>query len=99
MQFLYSNIDIVKIVCKIYDELNGTKDSEKLISFVEDRPGHDFRYAINTDFISKELLWKPKYNFNEAIKITIEWYLNNINWCNSAMEKSSFYGQRLGINK
>ncbi len=95
-----TNLKLVNIICEILDQLKSKKTSYKnQISFVEDRPGHDFRYAINTEFISKELLWKPKYNFDEAIKITIEWYLNNINWCNSVMENSSFFGQRLGINK
>ena len=95
-----NNLRLVNIICEILDQLKPKKTNYKnQISFVEDRPGHDFRYAINTEFISKELLWKPKYNFDEAIKVTIEWYLNNINWCNSVMRNSSFYGQRLGINK
>ena len=72
----YSNIDIVKTICKIYDELNGTKDSEKLISFVEDRKGHDYRYALNSSKIIKSG-WNCKMNFKDSMKNTIMWYLNN----------------------
>ena len=72
----YSNIDIVKIICKIYDELNDTKDSHKLISFVEDRKGHDYRYALNSNKIIKSG-WNCKMNFKTSIEKTIQWYLNN----------------------
>ena len=72
----YSNIDIVKTICKIYDELNGTKDSEKLISYVKDRKGHDYRYALNSNKIIKSG-WNCKMKFNDSIKNTITWYLKN----------------------
>ena len=72
----YSNIDIVKTICEIYDELNNTKDSEKLISFIKDRKGHDFRYALNSSKIIKSG-WKCKMNFKDSIKNTIMWYLKN----------------------
>ena len=72
----YSNIDIVKTICKTYDELNGTKDSEKLISFVEDRKGHDYRYALNSSKIIKSG-WNCKMNFKDSMKNTIRWYLKN----------------------
>ena len=72
----YSNIDIVKTICKVYDELNGTKDSEKLISFVEDRKGHDYRYALNSSKIIKSG-WNCIMNFKDSIKNTITWYLKN----------------------
>ena len=51
--------------------------SEDLIEFVEDRPGHDFRYSMNSSKISKELQWKIKYNFDEGLEKTIKWYLDN----------------------
>ena len=72
----YSNIDIVLTICNIFNELNSTKDSEKLISFVKDRKGHDFRYALNSSKIIKSG-WKCKMNFKNSIKNTIKWYLKN----------------------
>ena len=51
--------------------------SEDLIEYVEDRPGHDFRYSMSSNKISKELSWKPKISFEEGIKKTVEWYLNH----------------------
>ena len=54
--------------------------SEKLITFIKDRPGHDFRYAIDSSKINKELGWSPSVNFEEGLSITIDWYLNNSNW-------------------
>tara|TARA_B100000029_G_scaffold180077_1_gene177677 strand:- start:716 stop:1720 length:1005 start_codon:yes stop_codon:yes gene_type:complete len=77
------NIEIVKHICSIMDEVKprGNGHSyEKLISFVTDRPGHDFRYSINTSKIKKELGWKPKESFKSGIRKTIKWYLDNINW-------------------
>ena len=72
----HSNIDIVKIICEIYDKLNNTKDSNRLISFVEDRKGHDYRYALNSSKIIKSG-WNCKNNFKTSIEKTIQWYLNN----------------------
>ena len=77
----YSNIDIVKIICKIYDELNCTNGSDKLISFVKDRKGHDYRYALNSSKIIKSG-WNCKMKFNDSIKNTIMWYLENKSFLN-----------------
>jgi len=77
------NIEIVKHICSIMDEVKPRKNGQsydKLISFVPDRPGHDFRYSINTSKIKKELGWKPKESFKSGIRKTIKWYLDNINW-------------------
>lgn len=71
------NIDIVKL---IIDELGKTSKSEELISYVDDRLGHDKRYAIDNSKISKELGFVPKYTFDIGIKKTIEWYMTNKNW-------------------
>lgn len=68
------NIEIVKLILK---KLNKP---ESLIEFVKDRPGHDRRYAIDSTKIQKELGWKPKRNFEEALSYTINWYLENQNW-------------------
>jgi dTDP-glucose 4,6-dehydratase len=57
--------------------------SEKLITFIKDRPGHDFRYAIDTSKINKELGWSPSLTFEEGLEETIEWYLNNKAWMNN----------------
>ena len=65
------NLTIVKKILKIMDK------SEDLIEFVEDRPGHDFRYSMNSKKISEELSWKIKFNFDEGLEKTINWYLNN----------------------
>ena len=77
----YLNIDVVKIICNIYDELNGTRGSDRLISFVEDRKGHDYRYALNSSKIIKSG-WNCKMNFKESIKNTITWYLQNKSFLN-----------------
>tara|TARA_Y100000590_G_scaffold186796_1_gene212813 strand:- start:180 stop:1187 length:1008 start_codon:yes stop_codon:yes gene_type:complete len=77
------NIEIVKHICSIMDEVKPRENGdsyEKLISFVPDRPGHDFRYSINTSKIKKELGWEPKESFKSGIRKTIKWYLDNINW-------------------
>lgn len=78
-----SNIEIVKIVCSILDELSPNKNKtpyEKQITYVKDRPGHDRRYAINATKIMSDLGWKPKETFESGIRKTILWYLNNQDW-------------------
>ena len=69
-----NEMDNLTIVRKILDIMNKSED---LIEFVDDRPGHDFRYSMNSKKISNELGWKTKLNFNENLKTTIEWYLEN----------------------
>ncbi len=78
----WKNIDLVKVLCKLMDEkLKKSKNSsEKLITYVKDRPGHDLRYAIDANKINKELGWKPSVTFEEGLSKTIDWYLNNENW-------------------
>ncbi|WP_338357116.1 dTDP-glucose 4,6-dehydratase [Yeosuana marina] len=81
----WKNIDLVTLLCQQMDEkLNRTKGtSEKLITYVKDRPGHDLRYAIDATKINKELDWKPSVTFEEGLSITIDWYLNNEEWLNN----------------
>ncbi|WP_166959971.1 dTDP-glucose 4,6-dehydratase [Yeosuana marina] len=81
----WKNIDLVKLLCQQMDEkLNRLKgSSEKLITYVKDRPGHDLRYAIDASKINKELDWKPSVTFEEGLSITIDWYLNNEEWLNN----------------
>ncbi len=78
----WQNLDLVKELCRQMDEKLGrqTGTSEKLITFVKDRPGHDLRYAIDATKISEELEWKPSVTFEEGLSNTIDWYLNNVEW-------------------
>ncbi|MDP5158423.1 MAG: dTDP-glucose 4,6-dehydratase [Flaviramulus sp.] len=78
----WKNIDLVKVLCKQMDLKLGRKkgDSEKLITYVKDRPGHDLRYAIDASKINRELGWKPSVTFEEGLSITIDWYLSNKEW-------------------
>lgn len=78
------NIDIVFKICDLLDKkLGRQKRSRDLIEFVKDRPGHDRRYAIDATKIKKKLSWTPRYKFEDAIELTIDWYLNNMDWVNS----------------
>lgn len=78
----WKNIDLVKLLCHLMDtklnRLNGS--SEKLISFVKDRPGHDLRYAIDANKINESLGWTPTVTFEEGLSRTIDWYLANEKW-------------------
>lgn len=78
----WRNIDLVKLLCKLMDEKLGREAgySEKLITYVKDRPGHDRRYAIDAGKINRELGWKPTVTFEEGLSETIDWYLNNTSW-------------------
>ena len=79
------NVDLVKILCRLMDEKLGQDDgtSEKLITFVKDRPGHDLRYAIDASKINKELCWSPTLTFELGLSKTIDWYLINKSWINN----------------
>ena len=78
----WRNIDLIKKMCEIMDRKLGRKPgtSEKLITYVKDRAGHDLRYAIDSSKLQKELGWKPSLNFEEGLEKTIDWYLNNEEW-------------------
>ncbi len=78
----WQNIDLVKLLCSQMDEKLGREKgtSEKLISYVKDRPGHDLRYAIDASKINKELGWKPSVTFEQGLERTINWYLSNEDW-------------------
>lgn len=78
----WKNIDLIKLLCSIMDEKLGRKKgtSEKLITFVKDRPGHDLRYAIDSSKIRKELGWSARHDFKHNLEYTVEWYLNNGKW-------------------
>jgi dTDP-glucose 4,6-dehydratase len=82
-----ANIEIVKLIIQTLGK------SEKLIKFVKDRPGHDRRYAIDNTKITTQLGWKPSYTFEQGMKETIEWYLNNTEWIENIVsgEYTSYY--------
>ena len=78
----WKNIDLVKLLCSIMDsKLDRTQgESEQLITYIKDRPGHDRRYAIDATKINKELGWYPSVTFEEGLEKTIDWYLTNSEW-------------------
>jgi dTDP-glucose 4,6-dehydratase len=78
----WTNIDLVKLLCSIMDQkLDRPKgSSEKLITFVKDRAGHDHRYAIDANKIKKDLNWEPSIQFEEGLEKTVDWYLANEAW-------------------
>lgn len=79
------NVDLVRLLCQKMDAKLGRNPgtSEKLITFVKDRPGHDFRYAIDASKINRELGWKPTVTFEEGLDRTIDWYLTHEDWLKS----------------
>ena len=94
------NIEVVKTICKILDELKPQANGqtyESLITFVKDRPGHDLRYAIDATKIQNELGWTPTETFETGIRKTVQWYLNNLDWCHRVQD-GSYQRERLGVN-
>jgi len=95
----HSNIAVVRMICSILDELVpdvsiGPRD--KLISFVTDRPGHDARYAIDAGKIARELGWKPRHSFEQGLRETVRWYLDNKTWW-ERVRSGVYRGERLGV--
>ena len=96
----WKNIDIVRLLCQVMDRkldrAEGT--SEKLITFVKDRAGHDLRYAIDATKLSNELGWKPSLQFEEGIEKTIDWYLANETWLNNVTSGNyqKYYKEQYG---
>ena len=95
------NIDVVKTVCSILDELipselEGIGNYKELITYVTDRAGHDVRYAIDASKIADELEWVPDETFESGIKKTIRWYLDNMTWCQHVQD-GSYMRERLGV--
>jgi len=93
------NIDVVKTICQILDELKPQSNGqpyESLITFVKDRPGHDLRYAIDATKIKNDLGWNPQETFSSGIRKTVDWYLNNLEWC-QRVQDGSYQRERLGV--
>lgn len=94
-----SNNEVVDILCKVLDELLPGSEfipHSKLIEYVPDRPGHDQRYAMDISYINKSLGWSPSHGFEQALKDTVKWYLDNFDWCEKVME-NTYSGERLGL--
>ncbi|MEI5639575.1 MULTISPECIES: dTDP-glucose 4,6-dehydratase [unclassified Pseudoalteromonas] len=90
------NIEVVKAICTILDELVPKKSKySDQIKFVNDRPGHDRRYAIDSSKMSKELDWTPAETFETGLRKTVQWYLDNQAWCNN-VQNGSYQRERLG---
>ena len=83
------NIDVVRSILQL---LNKPED---LITFVKDRPGHDFRYSLNTEKIERELGWKAKVKFEEGIEKTVNWYLKNLDWAKRKVEELQEYWKKV----
>tara|TARA_B100001250_G_scaffold387405_1_gene384774 strand:- start:61 stop:1107 length:1047 start_codon:yes stop_codon:yes gene_type:complete len=93
------NIDVVTIICSLLDEISPCKNGSSysdLITFVKDRPGHDFRYAIDAGKIENDLGWSPNESFETGIRKTIHWYLDNQNWW-KAIQDNNYRQERLGV--
>ena len=98
-----TNIEVVKTICTLLEELVPVKPAgvthyQDLITYVEDRPGHDLRYAIDASKIAKELNWEPIETFESGMCKTIEWYLNNKMWWTRVLD-GSYTRERLGTNR
>lgn len=92
------NVNVVRMLCQILDELlpnSPHKPHEKLMTFVEDRPGHDRRYAMDITKIETELGWVPKETFETGLKKTVHWYLENKQWWKRILD-GKYLGERLG---
>lgn len=96
----WRNIDLIRLLCAIMDGKLGRDEgsSENLITFVEDRAGHDLRYAIDSSRVASELDWKPSVTFEEGLSRTVDWYLENQQWLErvTSGEYQSYYRQQYG---
>jgi dTDP-glucose 4,6-dehydratase len=93
------NIDVVQTICRILDELSPRAAGSYAgqIRFVTDRPGHDYRYAIDADATRTELGWQPRFTFDEGLRDTVEWYLQNRDVWVARVRSGEYRGERLGL--
>lgn len=94
-----TNLQVVEAICAELDRLRPRADGRTYrtqVTFVADRPGHDFRYAINTGKIARELGWSPRESFESGIAATVRWYLDNEDWWR-AIQDGTYRGERLGL--
>jgi dTDP-glucose 4,6-dehydratase len=94
-----SNLELVETICDLIDKRATSliKPSRELIEFVNDRPGHDRRYAINANKIKSDLGWEPSVKWDDGFKKTIDWYIANQNWWRP-LTNSGLFGQRIGMS-
>lgn len=96
----WKNIDLIHLLCKVMDEELGrpTGTSSQLITFVKDRAGHDQRYAIDSSKLMNELGWKPSLQFEEGLRKTVKWYLQNQQWLNNILsgQYEQYYNEQYG---
>jgi dTDP-glucose 4,6-dehydratase len=92
------NIDVVRAVCALLDELRPDPAGPyaRLMTFVADRPGHDFRYAIDSAHARTALGWAPRHGFDDGLRATVQWYLENPEWCDR-VRSGAYRGERLGL--
>lgn len=93
-----TNLEVVDMLCQLLDELlpdSPHRPHADLQTFVPDRPGHDWRYAIDAGKIGRELGWRPLETFESGLRKTVMWYLDNLDWC-KAVTRDSYDGERLG---
>ena len=84
-----TNNNLVKSICEILDDLKPeNKPHSKLMKYIPDRLGHDYKYAIDSSFIKQSIGWESKFNFNETLKLTVKWYLDNQNWSLDLIKKT-----------
>ena len=94
-----NNLEVVESICMILDKklpASNNKNYKDLIHFVKDRPGHDFRYAIDNTKIKNELNWEPKITFDEALELTVDWYIKNQNWWEKILS-NDYQLDRIGV--
>ena len=93
------NIEIVRTICGLLDELRPDPGGryERLITYVQDRPGHDLRYAIDASKIERELGWRPRQTFESGLRETVRWYLENRTWW-ERVRSGAYRGERLGLD-
>lgn len=99
----WKNLDLIRLLCRIMDRKLGRAEgeSEKLITYVTDRAGHDFRYAIDSSKLQKELGWVPSLHFEEGLEKTVDWYLDNQEWLDhvTSGEYQKYYEQMYGKSR